>query len=344
MKKLLSLIIALAFVLTAIPTLAVPSQNIVEIASANSDFSILVEALVAANLDDTLKGTGPFTVFAPTNAAFADLLTALGITKADLLAHPDLSKVLLYHVVSGSVLSTDLTDGMEATTVQGEKVRFNLGVTPPKVNDSQITSPDLMATNGVIHVIDKVLVPDEFILSTKNIVETAVANPDFSILVAALQKANLVSALEGEGPFTVFAPTNAAFTALLTSLDITADDLLNQPDLAKVLLHHVISGKVLSSALTDGLEATTLNEDKLVFDLSGTTPMVNGAKISTVDLETRNGVIHVIDSVMVPANFTLEDLSPTTADGIDFGILLIVFLASALLLLNRKTFAKRTNK
>ena len=136
-------------------------QDIVDIASSNEDFSILVAALQKAELVDTLKGEGPFTVFAPTNAAFEQLLMDLNITAEELLAQPDLAKVLTYHVVPGKVMSNDLVDKMEADTVNGQKIMVDLsdGVV---INFSNVTTADLEATNGVIHVIDKVLVPDDF--------------------------------------------------------------------------------------------------------------------------------------------------------------------------------------
>lgn len=154
---------------------------------------------------------------------------------------------------------------------------------------------------------------------TKDIVDTAVGNADFSILVSALQKADLVDALKGDGPFTVFAPTNAAFQKLLDALDITAEELLAQPDLAKVLTYHVVSGKVMSKDLTDGMEATTLNGEKVKFDLTGD-PKVNTSMITTVDLEATNGVIHVIDTVLVPTNFKLQEVNLEEDDVTDTGI------------------------
>lgn len=147
-----------------------------------------------------------------------------------------------------------------------------------------------------------------------DIVDIAVGNPDFSILVSALQKAELVETLQGEGPFTVFAPTNDAFAKLLEALDVTAEELLAQPDLAKVLTYHVVAGKVMAGDLTDGLEADTVNGGKVKFDLSGD-PKVNDSFITATDIEASNGVIHVIDTVLVPENFTLQevDLEETTA-------------------------------
>ncbi len=136
-------------------------EDIVAIASADKDLSTLVAALKKANLVETLQGAGPFTVFAPTNAAFEKLLMDLNITAEELLAQPDLAKVLTYHVVSGDVMSTDLKDGMEAVTVNGQKIKVDLkdGV---KINDAKVTTADIKAKNGVIHVIDKVLVPTDF--------------------------------------------------------------------------------------------------------------------------------------------------------------------------------------
>ena len=141
----------------------------------------------------------------------------------------------------------------------------------------------------------------------QDIVEIALANEDFSILVSALQRAELVETLQGEGPFTVFAPTNAAFEELLGALDITADELLAQPDLANVLTYHVVPGKVMAADLTDGMEAETVNGGMLTFDLSGD-PMVNESMIVDTDIEATNGVIHVIDSVLVPDNFELQEV------------------------------------
>ena len=331
MRKLIAMLLTLAmFVMLMVPV-AAADKDIVDTADGAGSFTVLLAALDKAELTQTLKGEGPFTVFAPTDEAFAALLDELGIAAEALLNHPDLSKVLLYHVVAGKVMSTDLTDGMEAATLQGEKLRIGLmdGV---KINDAMVTAADVDTTNGVIHIIDKVLVPAAFQLSaepesvpapvaeemaaataapTMNIVETAIGNPEFSILVAALQKAGLVDALNGEGPFTVFAPTNDAFAALLQDLDISADELLTQPDLSKVLLYHVVSGKVMSTDLTNGLTAPTLQGESLSFDLTDGVK-VNGSTVVAADVDTTNGVIHVIDKVLVPAGFTLVDTAEET--------------------------------
>lgn len=144
----------------------------------------------------------------------------------------------------------------------------------------------------------------------QSIVDIAAGNEDFSILVAALQKAELVAALQGDGPFTVFAPTNAAFEKLLAALGISAEDLLAQPDLAKVLLHHVVSGKVMSTDLSDGLKTPSLNGEELMFDLKSGVK-VSGSSVVSADIEASNGVIHVIDTVMVPSNFSYQPMMTT---------------------------------
>ena len=339
MKKLMSLLMTLVLLIgVGVPAFAA-DQDIVEIAAGNEEFSILVAALQKAELVGALQGEGPFTVFAPTNEAFTKLLSSLGITADELLNHPQLKEVLLYHVVSGKILSTDLSNGMTAATLSGENIKVDLtnGV---KINSSNVTTADVMATNGVIHIIDTVLVPSTFKLNPEpevpaTVVDVALSNSDFSILVAALQKADLVGALQGEGPFTVFAPTNAAFEKLLKSLDISASDLLNQPDLAKVLLYHVVSGKVMSADLSNGLEAATLNGEKVKFDLSSGVK-VNQSSVTAADIEAGNGVIHVIDTVLVPQNFNYQsvedhnDIPKTGSVGLTpFGIAGIMTLAGA---------------
>lgn len=321
MKKQISIILAL-FLLLSAPVFAA-DHDIVDIAVGNEDFSILVAALQEAGLVEALQGEGPFTVFAPTNAAFEDLLDALNITAGDLLAHPQLSEVLLYHVVSGTVMSTDLMDNMTATTLSGEEITVDLsdGV---KINSSNVTTADIEADNGVIHVIDTVLVPSSFVLSPEpeeameespavpgTVVDIALSSEDFSILVAALQQADLVGALQGEGPFTVFAPTNAAFEELLAALNISASDLLNQPDLAKVLLYHVVPANVMSTDLSNGMIAATLNGEEITVDLSDGVK-INNSQVIAADIVAGNGVVHVIDEVMVPQNFVYQSMEENT--------------------------------
>lgn len=333
LKRILNVAVSLSL-FVGIPVYAA-DQNIVEIASGNDSFKTLVAALQKAELVDDLQGDGPFTVFAPTDAAFEKLLGELKISAEDLLGHPQLKEVLLYHVVSGKVMSTDLSNGMKAATLQGEEISVDLsdGV---KINESTVATPDLEASNGVIHVIDTVLVPESFKLeqepqTPETVVDIALSNENFSILVAALQKADLVDTLKGDGPFTVFAPTNQAFEDLLKALNISSSDLLAQPDLAKVLLYHVVSGQVLSTDLTNGMEAATINGEKIKIDLTDGV-LVNDSKVTTPDLKAGNGVVHVIDKVLVPSNFKLQEVDdngeiPKTGD-IGFAPLAIAGLVS----------------
>lgn len=174
---------------------------------------------------------------------------------------------------------------------------------------------------------------DNHMEDEQDIVEIALGNDDFSILVSALQRAELVETLQGEGPFTVFAPTNAAFEDLLEALDITAEELLAQPDLANVLTYHVVPGNVMAGDLTDGMEAETVNGEMVMFDLSGD-PMVNDSMIVDTDIEATNGVIHVIDTVLVPENFELQEVDMEEDDVPETGIesnsvLLIGMIATA---------------
>lgn len=343
MKKALGTLLATLLLLTASPVLAMPTMDIVDTAIDNGSFTTLVAALQAAGLDDDLKGAGPFTVFAPTDAAFADLLSGLGITADQLLAHPQLADVLLYHVIGAQVLSTDLSDGMTAATLQGEDITVDLdgGV---KINDANVAIADVMATNGVIHVVDKVLVPAAFELGpTQNIVEIAAGNPDFSILVAALQTVGLDDDLAAAGPFTVFAPTNAAFEALLAELDISAENLLAHPRLVDVLLYHVLGAKVLSTDLSDGMTASTLFGETILVDLDDGVK-INASNVTAADIEATNGVIHVIDKVLMPDSFELITITenPSTADNSLF-IAFALLVAAALVLsfpLMRKAFQK----
>ena len=305
MKRMLSIMFALFLMLSPLAIRA-EDKNIAEIASGDPQFSILVQALAKADLVDTLSGEGPFTVFAPTDDAFKALLADLDITAEELLARDDLKDILLYHVVAGKVMSTDLEDGMMPETVQGSTLKVDLsdGV---MINESEVIDADIEASNGVIHVIDKVLLPPEDVEDAKNIVDIAVADDQFSILVTALTKAGLVDTLKGDGPFTVFAPTNAAFEALLKDLGITVNQLLVRDDLKDILLYHVVSGKVLSTDLKDGMMPETVQGSTLKVDLTDGV-MINESKVTKADIEASNGVIHVIDKVLLP---TTTETTPT---------------------------------
>jgi uncharacterized surface protein with fasciclin (FAS1) repeats len=273
-------------------------KDIVDTAVDAGDFSTLAAALTAAELIDALKQPGPFTVFAPTDAAFAEL----GAAVDDLLLpenKDNLIAVLSYHVIAAdsAIMSSDLEDGALVSTLGGPPLAVDLSGAAPMINDAEVTTADIETSNGVIHVINKVLLPP-----SDDIVATAVnTENEFTLLEAALGAAELVTALQGEGPFTVFAPTDAAFQALGTTLD----DLLkpeNKDQLANILKYHVVSGRIAAADLSNGQQVETLFEgNSVTIDLSGETPKVDDANIVQTNILTTNGVIHVIDKVIIPA-------------------------------------------
>ncbi len=285
------------------PAAPAPTKNVVQIAQGDSKFSILVEAVVAADLATTLSGTGTFTVFAPTDTAFAALLTELNITKAALLANkPLLTQVLTYHVLGSKVLKADVPVGKPITTLQGEPftVDATLTITDQRARKAKITDTDILATNGVVHVIDKVILPTD-----KNVVQVAQSNPQFSVLVEAVVAAGLTTTLSGPGPFTVFAPTNDAFVALLGELKLTKDQLLaDKALLTKVLTYHVVSGRVLKAQVPVGTPITTLQGGKFTVDatlaITDESTPPRKSNITATDIFATNGVVHVIDKVILP--------------------------------------------
>jgi len=269
-------------------------KNIVEVAVSNSDFSTLVAALQKAELVTALQADGPFTVFAPTNAAFNQLFTDLGVNGINDLTKEQLTPILLYHVIGAKVKSTDLTNGYVTTLSTGpgnKNVSLKVDATNLELNGGVgITTADIEATNGVIHVIDKVLLPP-------TLVDIALDNDNFSILVSALVKAELVETLQGDGPFTVFAPTNDAFNALFDALDVTGIADLSKEALTPILLDHVVSGNVRSTDLTTGT-VNTLN-NSISIDVSSGVKINGDINVVLADVQGTNGVVHVIDKVIV---------------------------------------------
>jgi len=271
---------------------APPPGTVVEAAQRDGRFTILVEAISAAGLTQTLSGAGPFTVFAPTDSAFGALLSELGVTKAQLLADkPLLTSVLTYHVLPTLVRSSQVPVGKAITTVQGGIFKIDVSGSRLEVTDGRnrrasIIATDIPAGNGVIHVIDKVLLPAD-----KNIVQTAQANPDFSILVEAVVAADLANALSAPGPLTVFAPTNAAFAALLTELGITQSQLLaDKALLTKVLTYHVVDARVLKADVPLNAPISTLQGD--TFSVS--------PALAITDQRSRTANIVTTDRVILP--------------------------------------------
>ena len=299
-------------------------QNLVQIAQGNNAFSTLVAAVVAADLVDTLSGTGPFTVFAPTNDAFVSLLAELGVSAEQLLANtPLLTQVLTYHVVPGRVLAADITEGAQPTTVQGATFTLSLSggpnITDARGRQANIVATNVQASNGVIHVIDRVILPPADAPppappGTPNIVQIAQSLPDFSILVEAVVAADLVDALSAPGSLTVFAPSNAAFAALLGELGVSKEALLaNKPLLTAVLSYHVLPAKVLAADIRDGQMPATLQGQVFTLGTRGGVSITDAqgrqARVVTTDVAASNGVVHVIDRVILPQTRNIVEIA-----------------------------------
>ncbi len=278
-------------------------ESIVGIASTDDDFSTLVTALTTANLVTTLQGDGPFTVFAPTNAAFDKLDD--GVLEI-LLENPSvLAEILQYHVVSGNVMSSDLTDGPVQTLLTGNTIDVTIMDGVVKLNTTaMVTEADIEATNGVIHIIDEVLLPEGFELPKKSIVSIASETASLSILVDALTMfPDLVDALSADGEYTVFAPTNDAFVALLEVIGQSSLEDIPEDVIERLLKYHVIPTALMSTDLSDGQMAATLlsNDDKITVGINGSDVTINGANVTTANVEASNGIVHIVDAVLVPA-------------------------------------------
>jgi len=273
----------------------------------------LVQAVQAAELVDALRSEGPFTVFAPTNDAFAKLPAGMVESLLQPENRDQLRSILLYHVHAGEAIrASDLRDG-ELSTVNGQSLEVSVDGPTVMVDGATVAKTDVMASNGVIHWIDSVILPSRteqneqpqmqaMQPASRDIIQTAVGPgmQTVTTLVKAVQAAELVDALRGEGPFTVFAPTNDAFAKLPAG---TVQNLLepeNQDQLRSILLYHVHAGEAIRAAdLRDG-ELSTLNGQSVDIGLDGPTVTVDGATVTKTDVVASNGVIHWIDTVILP--------------------------------------------
>ena len=272
------------------------AQDLVDTAIAAGSFTTLVTAVKAAGLVEALKGDGPFTVFAPTDAAFAKLdkatLTAL------LLPHnqAQLTKILTYHVVPGRFDAKQVVASKSLTTLAGIDLPVRTDDHGVFVGNVNVIKTDIATKNGIIHVVDAVILPPEL----PSIVELASKAGSFKTLLAAAKAAGLVEALSGDGPLTVFAPTDAAFAKLPKG---TVESLLLPENLAKlqtILKYHVVAGRVDARAAIGAGKAATLMGQELTFEIREGRLCVNGANVVANDLPARNGVVHVIDAVILP--------------------------------------------
>ena len=317
MKKIKNLTLIAAF---ALGLGQAGAKDIVDVVSKSRHFDTLTAAVKAAGLVDTLKSSGPFTVFAPTDEAFSMLPKG---TLKNLLKPENkemLKGILTYHVVPGRVTSCEVKSG-EVSTASGKHLRLTKRWGRVYAGMSQVIHPDVNVDNGIIHVVNRVIIPREHYAalskssasastciitnsestcdSVGDIVDVAAGNKSFSTLVAAVKAAGLVDVLKGNGPFTVFAPTDEAFAKLPAG---TLESLLkpeNKKQLANILTYHVVSGKVMSKDVKSGaVKMVNGQTAKLKANKKGV--KINNAKVVKVDILTSNGVIHVIDTVILP--------------------------------------------
>lgn len=267
--------------------------NILETAREEGSFKTLLAAVEAAGLSNALSGDGPFTVFAPTDAAFAKLPE--GTVESLLLPENawKLNAILTYHVVPGRVMALEVVTLDSAPTLFGQNIPVQVNGGSVKAGGANVTATDINTSNGVIHVIDSVMLPAD-------IVGVASSAGGFATLLAAAGAAGLADTLASGGPFTVFAPTDEAFAKLPAG---TLDSLLkpeNRDQLVSILKYHVVPGRVLAADVTGLTSATTIGGQSLPIQVSGGSVHVGGAGVTATDIMALNGVIHVIDSVMLP--------------------------------------------
>jgi uncharacterized surface protein with fasciclin (FAS1) repeats len=286
--------------------LSVAQTNVFDnIIAVSPDHTYLAAAITQQNLQGALQNpAATLTVFAPTNAAFDALAASLNTDIAGLLALPNLTDVLLYHVLGTTVVSGDLSNGITPQPLNAANT-IKITVTQTNqvfANQAQVTTPDLTANNGVVHVTNGVLLPNT------TVVDLAINN-GFTILTTAVIQQELVPTLSNPfGTFTVLAPTDAAFAALLSDLGITAEQLLESADLTDYLLYHVFDSEILSSDLSNGLIAEPISETNTIkVTVTGSGDVFfNHAQVVLANVEADNGVVHAIDAVILPVNTVVD--------------------------------------
>jgi len=273
------------------------ATTLTDVARANGNFTTLVGALEATGLDVALEGEGPFTVMAPTDAAFARLPDGV-VASFDAAT---LEKILKYHVVAGEALAADVVTMTSATTLEGDRFSISSGASGVFLNAAtKVVQTDVMADNGVIHVIDSVLLPPDLAFPG-TLVDAVSAYPAFDTLVGAVVRAELADALEGANDgkgFTLFAPTNAAFATLGADLSGFEKSALSQ-----VLLYHVVGDTVDASAVVGLTSAPTLEGSSVAISVAGEGVTLDGdVNVIRTDLRASNGIIHVVDGVLTPGD------------------------------------------
>jgi transforming growth factor-beta-induced protein len=282
--------------LVALLAVAVPAQaSILDTAAADGRLSTLVTAIGKSNAGAVLGGKGPFTVFAPTNEAFARLDPEV---LQDLLRpaqQPRLDALLSYHVVPGRVAAAEVAGRRSLATANGQLLPIRGSGDQLRIDEAGLVITDIVCSNGIVHVVDAVLLPE-----SRSLAAIAKGRSQFRTLVAAIEAAGLTKALSGEGPFTVLAPTNAAFEKLPAG---TVEALLqpeNRERLQAILKFHVIPGRISASAAVAAGNAKTLEGSSVAFEVVDGALRVQGAVVVKNDIQAANGTVHVIDSVLLP--------------------------------------------
>jgi len=288
------MLVSVLMVLISMKSSGSTTNTVVDIVVNSPNHTTLEAAVVAAGLVDVLNGPGPFTLFAPTDAAFAALPSG---TIPALLADPSglLTDILTYHVVAGKALSSALSNGMTFTTLSGEILTVTINSRGVFINGAKVTVADILTDNGVVHVIDAVLLPFE----PATVWDIIKDSPSHETLEVAVKAAGLDGALSGPGTFTVFAPTDEAFAALPAGV---IETLLSNPggDLKTILLSHVLNLQFMAKDLSNYMDFRTLSGKRAEITINANGVFVNGKKIIKTDLKAGNGVVHVIDAVIVP--------------------------------------------
>lgn len=272
-------------------------HNIVELASEAGSFNTLLAAAEAAGLAETLMSPGPFTVFAPTDEAFAKLPegTVESLLKPE--SKEKLRTILLYHVVPGEIAAAGVAESaLLKTAAPGKFLSVRAEPEGVMIDGARVTKTDLRANNGIIHVIDTVVLPQD----KPSIVDLASQAGTFNTLLAAAEAAGLAETLQIDGPFTLFAPTDEAFAKLPAG---TVESLLkpeNQEQLRSILLYHVVPGNLTATHVVKQSTLGTASGSKLTVTIKGESAHVDNALIQTTDLQAANGIVHVIDTVLIP--------------------------------------------
>jgi uncharacterized surface protein with fasciclin (FAS1) repeats len=319
-KKSIKLVLVLAVLFTTFTSCSsdddpvVTTNTIVDFVSNNPDYSILLQALQAAdgNLPNVLAGEGPFTVFAPNNAAFSAFLSANGLDNLSDIPTDVLSQVLLNHVVSGNALSSSLVTGYDVSSLStatpgGQNMSMYINTADGVVINgiSTVTAADIPVDNGTIHAVNTVI-------GLPTVVTFAIADSSFSILESALTRSDLTFDFVGTlstdngtapAPFTVFAPVDAAFVDLLAELGVTSLSDIDEPTLTATLSMHAVAGaNVLAGDLTDGMTIATLGGDITANTIDGATLTDSNGRVSDIiatNVQASNGVIHAINKVIL---------------------------------------------